>query len=293
MPDAVASCRTNQKDIEIIVVDDGSTDATAEWLRSQPDLVVISQENLGKCWAINKALHIAQGHYIKFLDSDDMVPQGILFEQLDIAANTDADVIVSGYQLINMENEVLKTQPWIICSDFIAQQLGECDGSHYSAFLFKKSFIQDIPHRPDYALRDDRLFILEIATKSPRIAIHPGIGLLHRIHDHSRLQNNKGLKAAVQNYQHLSLYRLILDRLQRTGDLTPRRIDASLKILWPLCNWIAKHHLDDGCRLFEWILELKPDFRVPEQDSKFYFYKLIGFRTVQQLLRVRRFILYR
>ncbi len=37
---------------------------------------------------------------------------------------------------------------------------GECDSSHYSAYLFRRQFIDDIPHRPEFSHRDDRMFII-------------------------------------------------------------------------------------------------------------------------------------
>lgn len=59
-------------DFELIVVDDGSTDETAEILRSYGDaLRVVSQPNGGMSCARNAGIRIARGRYIAFLDADD------------------------------------------------------------------------------------------------------------------------------------------------------------------------------------------------------------------------------
>jgi glycosyltransferase involved in cell wall biosynthesis len=61
------------RDLEVIVVDDGSTDSTETVLKSfiDPRLVVIRQENAGRSRARNVAINAARGEYITFLDSDD------------------------------------------------------------------------------------------------------------------------------------------------------------------------------------------------------------------------------
>lgn len=58
--------------LEIIVIDDGSTDDTANVIRDKyPSVIYLYQENQGVSNARNKALEIANGEWISFLDSDD------------------------------------------------------------------------------------------------------------------------------------------------------------------------------------------------------------------------------
>jgi glycosyltransferase involved in cell wall biosynthesis len=60
---------------EVIVVDDGSTDATFELARqfASRTVKVVTQLNGGACAARNNALSLAQGHYIQWLDADDLL----------------------------------------------------------------------------------------------------------------------------------------------------------------------------------------------------------------------------
>jgi glycosyltransferase involved in cell wall biosynthesis len=292
LPRAIESCRSVTLGKQIIVIDDGSTDGTAEWLKTQGDLEVVQGEGWGKPWGVNKALRLARGTYLRFLDSDDWLNPGANERQFEIAESTQADVVVAGLD-IYQDDALVKTDSWCETDDFIAQQLGESFGSHYSAFLFRKSFIEDIPHRTlfpssDFASRDDRCFLLELALRHPLITVCSTPTLCHRQHTKDRLQFRGALRGVGTNIQQLYIYRQILRLLDQRGELTPRRRRAASKILWPLAHWTAYSHLNEACEIAEWVFNLDPEFRVPEEGMLGVLYRRIGFRKTEFLLRLRR-----
>jgi glycosyltransferase involved in cell wall biosynthesis len=84
-------------DVEVIVVDDGSTDGTLQKLKAFDDkIVVIRQQNAGPGAARNRGIEAATGEYIAFLDSDDEWLPGKLQRQLDIFNATPEVGLVAG-----------------------------------------------------------------------------------------------------------------------------------------------------------------------------------------------------
>lgn len=71
-------------EINVIVVDDGSTDDTAEIVQSidDPRLSLVAQSNRGQSAALNAGAHVSRGQFIKFLDADDWINPTHLEAQL-------------------------------------------------------------------------------------------------------------------------------------------------------------------------------------------------------------------
>jgi succinoglycan biosynthesis protein ExoO len=92
-----------QKNIEVIVVDDASRDATAEVAKSFTDTrlkVLVNQQNLGAVGARNHALREAKGKWIAVLDSDDWYAPERLENLLQVAYAEKADLIADDLYLV-------------------------------------------------------------------------------------------------------------------------------------------------------------------------------------------------
>lgn len=88
-------------DFELILVDDGSPDACGAmcdgYAREDSRIRVIHQENGGLSAARNAGLDIAEGEYVTFVDSDDVIAPDCLQLFTEVAGETDADVVVGSY----------------------------------------------------------------------------------------------------------------------------------------------------------------------------------------------------
>lgn len=91
------------QNIEVIVVDDGSTDGTAKIAQKFVDKrlkVIINQKNLGVSYSRNRALKEAKGKWIALLDSDDWFAPERLEKLLEVAQAEKADLIADDLYLI-------------------------------------------------------------------------------------------------------------------------------------------------------------------------------------------------
>lgn len=91
------------EDIEAVVVNDGSTDKSADILEAYkqkyPDkMVVIHKENGGQASARNLALKVCRGEYIGFLDADDYVQLHMFERMYQTAKEQDLDYVACGYK---------------------------------------------------------------------------------------------------------------------------------------------------------------------------------------------------
>ena len=91
------------KNIEIIIVNDGSKDDSGEIIAkyaSDDRIVYIEQDNAGVSAARNRGIQAATGEYLGFVDSDDYIEPEMYEKLLDALLSADADMAVCNYNLI-------------------------------------------------------------------------------------------------------------------------------------------------------------------------------------------------
>jgi len=290
LPRAIESCKNTLCLTELIVVDDGSNDGTWEWLQQQSGIKSFYKKNQGQTYAINHGVTHATGKYIRFLDSDDFLTEGIIDKQFLAAEAQQADLVYSGIDIYDDATKTItkcpELKPW---DDFLEVQLGAGYGSHFLAMLFKTEWVKKVPRRPDFAFREDRMFLLEYGLLEPKIAMIEGCGGYWVKHPNQMQANYRGWKAQVTNWQQLNIYKKILNSLLEQGKLTQARKNAACTVLWPLAHWIAQKHLEEAVEVANWIKELNPAFVIPNKGILKLIYKKLGFKTTEKILNTGRF----
>ncbi len=106
LPAALKSIQEQSlKDLEIILVDDGSSDGSGricdEFAASDPRIKVIHQTNRGVSAARNTGLDAVTGEYFTFVDGDDTIDADMYEQMLELLLKNDADLVICNYKEIS------------------------------------------------------------------------------------------------------------------------------------------------------------------------------------------------
>jgi glycosyltransferase involved in cell wall biosynthesis len=173
--DGILNClksiiQQSYKDIEIIVFDDGSTDATRnkinEFISDNSEINIIFKyeyENIGRCHALNECLNLASGNYVAIMDADDVMYPNRILNQLKFLLKNKNIQVVGGSQLMMMKdgqtkiNNPPRNDKHIKASLFIRTTMLHPTVMMDRSFLVKNS----IKYNQDYMFpfEDYKLFI--------------------------------------------------------------------------------------------------------------------------------------
>lgn len=173
-------------ELQIIVVNDGSTDGTEKVLEGyKDDILLINTANQGSSAARSRGIEAITGEYTMFLDSDDYLAEdaiSILTEQIE---KTNADIVKFRYRLVfpdgteKLENNQLSEYELIEKKDFknkiYPQFINGIRLNSVCVGIYKSSIIKGRAFRSDMRVAEDAVFSLETYTLAKRVLIIPDI----------------------------------------------------------------------------------------------------------------------
>lgn len=166
------------KEIEIILVDDGSTDqsgAICDEYAKNPNVKVVHQKNSGPAITRNNGIHLATGEYIGFVDSDDYIDPEMYEDLYNIASLKNIDIVTCGYNIVQGENITPKSIPLeperIFDEAGIKKILYKANEKHLLWFPVKSIYRTEIVHKnnilfPNLNNGEETIFILESMLNS-------------------------------------------------------------------------------------------------------------------------------
>jgi glycosyltransferase involved in cell wall biosynthesis len=190
--------------LELIVADDGSTDGTADVVRSYGDRVIYAhQENKGNGGARNLAVTFAKGDYFAFLDADDRFVPDKLARQMDVLdAEPETDLVfghVEEFVSPELDDETRARvrapqpiQPWMAPNLMLIRRASFERVGQFSETLKVGVTVDWFARADEAGLRSHML---------------PGVVLERRLHT-----TNNGLRHADKRAQYVHVLKAALDR---------------------------------------------------------------------------------
>ena len=219
--DALASVRRSPTPIEIVIVDDGSTDETKSIADKFGGVVYVHQENRGPAAARNRALESARGKFIAFLDADDLWVGRHPNSALNYIEQSDVDLVLGQTQcLISSSASSANFAP--SGEVFHSYQLG--------AAICRRALIERIGGF-DEKMRngEDVDWFLRVRESGASMATLPELSLYYRLHPGNQPGLYRNSRAGLLTAVHQSLQR-------RRSGAGPARGRPLVSVIIPVHN---------------------------------------------------------
>lgn len=283
--DSVFSQQCDELVTETIVVDDCSTDQTQTVLESYASRVRMHRldTNKGAGAARNEGLKLATGKYVKFLDSDDVLCPGTLKDELRLAEENSADMVISGWGNVQIDDHMAaipgteklfpppEMQP---LPDTVL--MGRAAPT--SAVLYRREYIEGLWWDPGIRCPDDWHFFCQAALRYGKIATRPAPAYWLRDHAGPRA-SIAGMLTYAQG--HHAVLRLIEETLASQNLLTQERNNRLAQYYYKQIYVLAMHDVEAFNRAAAHIRDLDPNFQPVAHERKWYMRflsRLVGFR---------------
>jgi glycosyltransferase involved in cell wall biosynthesis len=221
--------------LEIIIVDDGSTDATATVAQRFTDRIqYYYQENQGPAAARNLGLQLAKGEIYAFLDADDKWVSGIFPQMLDhLMANPKVEIVRGRILQQKIPGQILPPV-WAFSTD------GFFTHTFYSinmgSALFRRSAFEQVGHfNPSLKQGEDLDWFIRAWELQIEKLDYDQTFLLYRFHAHNLTHNKAQAKSA-----RLHVHKQRMNRFRARATVLENPVNNFLSFEQYMCNGLRK-----------------------------------------------------
>ena len=145
--------------LEIILVNDGSTDGSghlcAAAARADPRIRFLDQPNKGVSAARNAALAMAEGDYLQFSDSDDLLTPDATETLVRAAQSTGADLVISHFFRVDKDKQAQIKGDRLLTRQEFAQEMVKAPANYYYGALWNKLYRRSIVEKQELRFAED------------------------------------------------------------------------------------------------------------------------------------------
>ena len=186
------------RDIEIIIIDDGSKDDSPailrKWANTDPRIrAVFKDKNSGVSDSRNIGLKMAEGEYIGFVDSDDWVEPEMYGEMRRVIQQTGADAVFGGYKFVGPNGSVEIRSPEqtgsvLSSEEALLRIMPQCGAGRYNLFIWDKIFRRSVLMKdgeliqfdPAFSYGEDVLWVIQILQECKSVSFWQGCSYCYR-----------------------------------------------------------------------------------------------------------------
>jgi glycosyltransferase involved in cell wall biosynthesis len=294
LEDALGSCYAAADSrvgrVQIVVVDDGSNDGTRDLLARHSGRVdaILLERNAGAAAARNVGLQHARGRYVKFLDSDDILVPGALAEEIVLADEQGADMVLSGWGTVRLDSgrrPMTRTEKHYPAPDLrpIMDALLQGRACPTSAVLYRRQYLEGLQWDQNASPLDDWDWFCRAALRMGTIVSLARTSYWMREHDAPRVTSAARM-AEVARAHHVVLGKLE-EWLRVHEELTPARARRLAQYYYKQLRVLCVHDRPAFEKAVAHILELDLRFLPREEEPQ------LLMRCLATLFGVRRAVM--
>lgn len=198
---AVESVFCQEVSLELLVIDDGSTDRTYEvlsdYMHRENFLYLKNEKNMGVSGSRNRGVKNARGRYVAFLDADDWWAPGKLLEQVAVMEKTGCVLCCTGRELADSDGSL--TGKYIPVKERLTYgELLKHNAINCSSVLLKKEAAVAFPMEHDDIHEDYLTWLQILKNYGPAAGINKPY-LKYRLSEGGKSRNK--IKSAIMTYK--------------------------------------------------------------------------------------------
>ena len=185
--------------IEIIVIDDGSSDGSLNIIKSYDDKIIWrTGKNQGANKARNLGFAVSQGDYIQYLDADDYLLPDKIAKQLQCLQTTSADFVYSDWRYQHhLENGEIHLSEVQVCGDkddYLQSLLANDRWSNLAPISFGRSILQNIAWDETLSAAQDRDFLFSVMIAGAKPIYLSGCDSIYRTYPSATVSTGSKLR---------------------------------------------------------------------------------------------------